>query len=376
MKHYLKVVIIAVSTIIISCQSSQREDELVHYLKTNWTTPENYVIKKFENHDYVFIGEHHRIKHDLDLIQKLIPKLYENGINILAIEFGNFQDQYLVDSLLALPHFDRDLAKKIFFKWYPEWGYEEYIDIYKVAWEANHLNTSNNKNKFRVVNLDRLPHPCKDKEGKSRDVFMANVIFKEIVSKKQKALIYSGSHHAFTKYRQPIYNLEKDSLVGFRNRMGNIIYDSLKEKTFHIYLHAAWLADKGFDKGFDKLFILPVNGVIDSTMKYFKNKQVGFDVINTPFGKLTSNNSYYALGYANFTLDQYCDGYIYQNEFKNYQSITMEDNFITNDNINELKAYFSCTNKSKKWIDSLNVDNANEMLMVVDIRSHFKHLMN
>lgn len=370
MKHYLKVLIIGFSVLVISCQNTDKEDQLVDYLKANWTTPEDYIINKFKNHDYVFIGEYHRIKHDVDLIKKMIPILHAKGINILAIEFGNYHEQYLVDSLLALPYFDRELAKSINFKWLPLWGYKEYIDIYKVAWEVNHLDTMNNKNKFRVINLDIQPNPCEEENGIDRDVFMANVIFKEIVSKNQKALIYSGGHHAFTKYHQPKYDFEKDSLIGFKNRMGNIIFDSLKEKTFNIYLHAAWISGKGFDE----LGVLPVNGVIDSAMGYFKHKPVGFDVTNTPFGKLTSNNSYYKLGYPDFTLDQYCDGYIYQNKFKNYQPITMEENYFTIDNIEEVKAFLSCIKVSKERIDSLNVNNANEMLME-DIRNHFDHLM-
>jgi hypothetical protein len=71
-------------------------------------------------------------------------------------------------------------------------------------------------------------------------------------------------------------------------------------------------------------------------MLQFENKRVGFDVVNTPFGKLKSTDSYYALGYANFTLDSYCDGCIYQNVFKKYQMVTMEEKFIFEGNIDKL----------------------------------------
>ena len=378
MKHYLKVLIIVLVAIIFSCQNSHKKNELVNYLNTNWATPDDYVIKKFENHDYVFIGEYHRIKHDVDLILKLIPKLYENGIHNLAIEFGDYQEQGLVDSLLALPYFDRELAKEIMFKSNPGWGYKEYIDIYKVAWEVNHSDTLNNKNKFRVVNIGAKYDPCKEGgawKDINPDVFMANVILNEIVSKNQKALIYSGNHHAFTKYHQPLYDFKKDTLAGYNTtRMGNVVYDSLKVRTFNIYLHAAWVSDSGWNK----LSVLPVNGVIDSIMTNLTNKSVGFDVINTSFGKLTCNNSYYALGYPNFTLDQYCDGYIYQNEFKDYQPITMEENFITNENIDELKTWLLCLRPENaewiKYVETITVENANNELFE-DIRNHFKHLM-
>jgi len=379
MKKLALITTFVLAFILNGCNAIQKNNTneigLADYLKSNWQTPEDYVIKKFESYDYIFIGEYHRIKHDVDLILKLIPLLQENGINNLAIEFGNYEDQYLVDSLLNLPFFDRNLAKQIMFNNSPFWGYSEYIDIYRVAWEVNHAKNRDKENNFRIINLGAKYDPCKE-GGAWRDIdpdlFMADIIFKEIISKNEKALIYSGSHHAFTKYHQPLYDFEKDSLFGFnKTRMGNVIYDSLKTKVFNIYLHAAWVSDKGWDEN----FVLPVNGAIDSIMREFNNKAVGFDVINSPFGKLTSNNSYYAFGYPDFTLEEYCDGYIFQNAFANYKPITMEEGFITEKNMAIVKKKMKCIGLDKEFIDSLSVKNAN-VLLFEDIRNHFKHLMD
>lgn len=152
--------------------------------------------------------------------------------------------------------------------------------------------------------------------------------------------------------------------------MGNVIYDSLKGRTFNIYLHAAWISDQGFDAD----GVLPVNGVIDSVMKNFKDKRVGFDVAGSPFGQLKATNTYYAFGYPEFRLDDFCDGYIYQCPFKDYQPITMEQDFITKTNIEELKRFLSCLNTDEKYISSITVKNANKELFE-DIRNHFRHLM-
>jgi hypothetical protein len=369
----IKLLILFILTFnLLNAQESQK-DTLVGYLKKHWATPEEYVISKFKDHDYVFIGEYHRIKQDVDLILNLIPQLYKNGIYNLAIEFGAYQYQNLVDSLLNLPYFDRKLADLIMFKTEPTWGYKEYIDMYKVAWEVNHSPQAGTR-KFRIINVGYLYNPCSKEHfgGYDPDVFMANNILKEIVSKKEKALIYSGCHHAFTKYHQPVYDFKKDTLTSFNTtRMGNVIYDTLKEKTFNIFLHAGWVSNKGFNAP----CVLPVNGVIDTVMNYFTNKRVGFDVYNSPFGKLKANDTYYAFGHPDFTLDKFCDGYIYQNAFKNYQPITMEDGFITKDNINDLKEYLKCLGVKKVLINTLTVRNANKRLFE-DIRKHFKHLMN
>ena len=55
-------------------------------------------------------------------------------------------------------------------------------------------------------------------------------------------------------------------------------------------------------------------------------------------------------------------------------SVLIKGNYITINNIGEVKAFLSCINVSKEWIDSLNVENVNKMLME-DIRNHFEHLM-
>ena len=345
--------------------------ELINYLKTNWATPENYVINKFTDHDYVFIGEQHRIKHDVELINNLIPLLYKNHIYNLCIELGKYKNQKLVDSLINAPVFDRKLADSIQFEFDPVWGYKEYIDLYQTAWEVNHSSNSDT-NKFRIINLFCDYNPClKDQfNGFDFDKFMANVIQKEVVSKKQKALIYSGGHHAFTRYHKPIYDFSKDSLYGFSsNRMGNIIYDSLKERTFNIYLHSSWFSNKGFDSP----SVMPVNGIIDTIMNYFNDKRVGFDIINSPFGKLTANDTYYAIGFRDFKLEYFCDGYIYQNSFKDYQPITMEKDFITKNNLSRLKNNLKCRRFSEEGINDLTIENANEELFE-DCRNHFKHL--
>ena len=109
-------------------------------------------------------------------------------------------------------------------------------------------------------------------------------------------------------------------------------------------------------------------------MKQFTNKRVGFDVIGTPFGKLTASDTYYAFGYPDFTLDKFCDGYIYQGAFKDYEPITMEPDFITSTNIEKLRSFLTCLKLPKQYVDSITPQNANEELFE-DIRNHFRHLM-
>ena len=78
------------------------KDELGPYLKVHWMPPEDYVVSKFQNHDIVFIGEWHRVRHDPLLIQALIRRIYQAGIHNLGMEFADHTDQ---------PHGERGLCQ-------------------------------------------------------------------------------------------------------------------------------------------------------------------------------------------------------------------------------------------------------------------------
>lgn len=326
--------------------SGEKKLALMEYLKKNWKSPEEYVVSKFKDHDLVFIGEYHRIKHDVELIHNLIPKLYEAGVHNLGIEFGCYEYQNLVDSLLSADEYDEERVRQWMFKWSMEWGYEEYLDIYRTAWELNR-RLENSSPKFRIVNLGyRVNWKARKEEMTDElwqevwhkgdpDEHMASVIIKEFVNKKAKALIYSGSHHAFTHYHQPIYDFEKKELIRLnKKRMGSIIYNLMPDRVFHVFLHSPWATNKGFND-----HDYPANGAIDLVMKNFVNKRVGFDVRDTPFGSLKDDSTYYSLGYDNFTLSTFCDGYIFQNHFSDYEGCSVDRLFITEKNIQEARDY-------------------------------------
>ena len=325
--------------------SLDTERELVRYIREHRQTPEDYIVGKFTEYDIVFVGEFHRIKHDVELIHGLIPRLYAAGVRNIGIEFGAYEYQGLVDSLVTADEYDEDLARWIMFKHFVAWGYKEYIDIYRKAWEFNRT-LGENEPPFRIVNLNYRPDWTYRQEKMTRDLWkkvwhkgsgdkhMVDVIFREFVDRGEKALIYSGMHHAFTHYQQPVYNFEKKKFIRFeKERMGNIVHDRIPGRVFCIFLHSPWGSAEGISAN-----NYPIHGVIDRVMSHFKDTPVGSDVKGSPFGALHDNSAYYALGYDDFTLSTYCDGYIYQKPFSEYEGCTVDPLFITEDNIGEAVA--------------------------------------
>lgn len=361
---------------------------LEDYLNIHWKSPESYVIDKFSEHDIVIIGEVYKVKHDVELIHHLIPFLYKKGIYNLGIEFGSYEYQNKVDELINGKVYDENLARWIFFKNNPTWGYKEYIDIYREAWKLN-SSLPEKAPKFRVVNLGYGPawNEITEEEWNSADretimkkvwkfgnydEYMAQVVSKEFIEKEQKALIYCGMHHAFTGYRQPNYGY-KDYQVAFRsfeeNRMGQILYRKLEKKIFSICLHYPWASKMEQDDISKSVY--PVNGIIDLVMMGLRDKRVGFDLAGTPMGELPDSSSCYSVGYENFTLENFCDGYIFQKNFKDYEGCTVDENFVTDKNLQEVIGTFRPDERKYFYSPAMLIEN---MKKEADFRMKYQNL--
>lgn len=68
----------------------------------------------------------------------MIPKLYANGIYMLGMEFGAYEDQKQLDSLINAPRYNENLARQLMFNYNTRWAIVEYMNLYKAAWEWNH----------------------------------------------------------------------------------------------------------------------------------------------------------------------------------------------------------------------------------------------
>ena len=354
--------------------------ELRSYLTAHFLTPEQYVVEKFKDHDVVFIGEVHYIAQDPQLIQAVIPLLHENGVHALGLEFARRIDQPMIDSLLALPVYSETLAREIFLRGHVWWGYQEYVDILKAAWTANHAPASNGT-RFRVWGLNNSPDWSYVKTPKDRDdpAIMKKVwhgeqetdwaipILDSVVAKGQKILVYSGMHHAFTRYRQPkVFNGE------FRGwgdvRAGNAVFEKIGNRAMTIFLHAPWVSAKGYGQP----AVLAVDGYIDSLMAEMPQqfRRVGFDVAGTPFAGLPGETSIYKFGYEDFSLSTFCDGYIYQGGLATYQPVAVIRDFVNSSNI----AY------ARGQAGDIDAQNAgpeyfyNGMVEAADVKARYAHL--
>jgi hypothetical protein len=336
--------------------------KLAGWLEANGKLPLDYIVSLFADHDTVMLGEQHRVKHDPLFVQSLIAPLYEKGVRNLAFEFGRREDQPLVDILLNAKEWNEELARKIVLNWSVSWGYREYVDVYKAAWRLN-SSLPEGAPRFRILALNDSPDwsLIKSKEDMYKPEVMERVwnvmdednwakVVLDVLRTGEKVLSYSGIHHAFTAYRQPM--VEKGKFRGFsdKKRYGNYVYAELGKRAITVFLHAPWNGKDGYESPLGH----PANGIIDALMLSIGPHPAGFDITNGPFGELDMEDTLYSHGYDNFTLAGFCDGWIYTKPISKYEGVSAIGGWINKDNETQARAEIQNPYYRNASIDTLN----------------------
>jgi len=334
---------------------------LAQFAQDSWRSPSDYIVKTFATHDIVFLGEMYKIKQNVTLVSSLIPALYAAGVRSLGIEYALSDDQAQIDALLGAPTWDESKARQITFDWLVTWGFQEYVDIYKAAWTFNRGLAAGAK-PFRIVGLsvrENWQYIKTARDGTDAgvvakvfangipDAHMAEVIQSQFVATGEKALIYTGTQHIFTRYHSTPYEKNAASMkLAETRRAGNIIFAAIGNRAFAISLHAPW-PDASNKTGFG----FPVGGLIDAMIDALPDskKSGGWDTAGTALGSLSVNTTAYATSAKTGTLADVFDGYIVQGPIKDFATVTPIKDFITAANIDRANASFPGVKPDKPY---------------------------
>lgn len=325
-----------------------RRAELESWLAAHGQDPAAYVVGLFAGHDVVFLGEVHCIAHQVRFVPSLFEPLQRAGVHTLATEFGRREDQARIDSLLAAPAWHEDLARAIVFDQYVWWGFQEYVDVYRGAWELNRKLPVGSR-PFRILGVNDSPDWSHIQTPADRDdpAVMARVwrgggeeqwarVILDAVAAGEKVLVYSGMHHAFSEYRQPVvaggeFKRFDDS------RMGNHVFRALGKRVVTVFMHGPWSGPGGYDAA----MVHPADGVIDALMLAREGgpRGVGFDLSGgSPFGAFAIRNCVYRHGYPTFRLADFCDGWIYWKPISEFEGVTPIAGWITPENLEQARS--------------------------------------
>lgn len=311
------------------------------FLKKNGMEPSEYVVSKFNNRKIVILGEDHAIKNNLEFVQNLIPKLYENGVTNLGMEFGAYEKQEVVDSLLTAKDYNQQMVRDIMYYYNVGWAYMEYMNLYKAAWEFNRTLPKDSK-KFRIVNIS-YRYDWSAYDGGTRfeelhevfhkgepNTFRTNVIKQEVLDRNEKVLILVGVPHAYRTYREHRI-VDGECTFSFES-LGNRLDSKYPNEVFSILVHAPFQNIPGKQP----YNTSPGNGKVEQIMQLIGNLPIGFDLDNTPMGRL-EDNSNLGVCYEDFQLKDLLDGYVFLAPFKEMENCSLDRDFFKNRTWEETK---------------------------------------
>jgi hypothetical protein len=287
-----------------------------------------YLVDQFRLKDVILVGESHRIREHAEFIAGMIPLLHQNGIHLLFSEHADCADSALIDSLVTGSVYDESLARYISWKNMWDWGYKEYVDVYYAAWKVNQ-DLAPGEEPFRIIGIEQdVPMNAEP------EMWWARVISRYSLEKNKKALVWCGLHHSFSNYYHPYYI--NDSIQGFvSTRVGNFLYRRYPARVMTVVLHAPLKAAIGARVD----YVLPGEGRIDSVVYSLPagQREIGFNTNESWLGNCTMQNTFYAMGYVNFTLKNMCQGYIVVKPVCDLHMVTAIPGFIDSSNVAETR---------------------------------------
>ncbi|HEV8131029.1 MAG TPA: hypothetical protein VGQ81_07240, partial [Acidobacteriota bacterium] len=324
--------------------SNEELQTYTKYLDTSLSEPQHFVAEKFDRYDVVLLGEMHWKRQDVEFVNKLIPYLYRTkGIKIFAWEYGASDFQSEADSLINAPKFDRKRAIAFSRRSYFAWNFEEYLDIIRTIWEINQ-SIPNGQEKFTFLQLGSDYNPRKlqspdiavqrkERRRYAYDEKMGKIVEREVLRKHQKALWYSGLHHAFTQYKQPLFLFLKARGV----RGGEYLYQRF-ERIYMIQLYLPFVNRLVLPKYFVPsifgkrlTFVYPFRGAFEQVYREYK-KPFAVDTKNSVFGDLEDTHGYYSMDrWGGLKLREMCDGYIVLCSIDEMEPVSLVPDWVTNE---------------------------------------------
>jgi hypothetical protein len=357
---------------------------LLRYAESAWSSPEDYIIASFKNHDIVMLGEFFKIRENVNLVRDLIPRLYAAGIDTLGIEYALSDSQADIDALTTADAWNESKARAITFDWLVTWGYQEYVDLYKAAWQVNR-NRPAGAPPFRIIGLNvrqnwgylKSARDINDPKIVAQifsngvpDQHMAETILKQIAQKGGKALVYASTQHVFTRYRNAEYAKNAVAMkLAETRRAGNIVYDAIGPRVFSISLHAPW-PDKGAGSGLTYAAGGAIDALIDSLPAGMKSG--GWDTAGTPLGALpVKASSYGAAGNAS-TLADVFDGYIVQGPIAQYTVVTPIKDFVQPADAARAAREFPGVKRAPPTVEQINLSIQDDVQAMAKTLAQFK----
>ncbi len=356
----------------------------VNWLDKNAQTPEDYALQTAATHQITLFGEMHENQENLLFFNKIIRSLYyKSGIRVIAMEVIPASMNKKVDILVNGKNYDSTLALEIArSQCWKMWGYKEYWDVLETVWKLNH-SLPKDAQRMRVVGLDgnwELPNIAllglsQDSKGKSpfwekfrlfsvikdipvqvyRDKIMARNIEREVIDKKQKAVVLIGFNHTLINFTNS--EVKNNKIVALNPRFGVLLSQKYKGNIFQIELFQRLDISENNLKCNSS-----IDEFLDSIMNKRKNQPVGFTIAASPFDKIRDSCSMFFTKFPSSSYGDIAQGLIFLKPYNERKQCTWLKGYISSEMFMKYKPMYDMVFGKNPEIKFKNATELNHVL--------------
>jgi len=324
---------------------------LLQWLDSHCQPGQEYVIRLFDSHQIVILGEEHNVKEHKDFVIDLIPRLYhEAGVRCIGWEFSWYSQNQQLEEIIDAPTFDKQAVLQLARERSPDWNSKEHWDIIKAVWMLNRSLPIESE-KMRLIGIsDYVDIPRSYvllgtkstntpefqkmlKEHGDHDKNTAKHAAEEILQKGQKGFLFFGMGHDWTDYRYP-----PEATFGIDYKpMGYCLKEKYGDKIFQIRAQAS--SDPS---------------IIHRIMECQNHVSVGFDMQESPFASILVP---VGKGAPDVPWSKLACGYIYFAPRSSLHRNTVIEGYVTEAMFRKYRQYYEiCFNNGRYFNSAEEVD--------------------
>ncbi|GHT66400.1 hypothetical protein AGMMS50239_27810 [Bacteroidia bacterium] len=343
----------------------------VNYLKIHGKQPKDFLMNALKNHKLVFYGEIHFRKTSWDLMRQLIkaPEFHDTTGTVFLELSADAQAAF--DTFFSNKKKDANIILDIFRKeeltgWFDRGMYDFILNL----WDLNNSLPKEKKIKVVATEFSRPFYATitTKEQYKSflnavpdRNECMANTIETYIQSTQDKrsCLFIVGSGHAYkssTLNRGAYQKNGRSAAFILSEKWG-------KENIFSIFTHSPVISNKGYTYGKIR------KGLYDYVFEKNGNKQVAFNLHNSPFGKeLFDASSELCFDMKTGAFEDNYDGYIFLEPVdEETRSVPLYEIF-TDKFINEIKKRASTVGEEQIVFGNMELKDLNRTQLLQNMK--------
>lgn len=358
MKLVVLILIISIGLIAFKPMHKPELNEYVYFLTGERSKAKDYILNQWKTKDLVILCERdHSEMTQYDLISDVIKsKYFIENVGSIFIEVGSISVQKRLLYFLNSTYDTNELREAALIKVYRDlaWPIWEKSNTYFMLLRISELNQKLKKeDKIQVYAIDE-PSPT-DSEAKSKEDYRLfekkylsrdrdSVLAENIIEKfdsiqknsiRKKCLVIMNYRHAFLKnvsktdttYNSnggyPIYGNSQ----GIIPCVGSILANHYPNNLSSIYINSRTVGAIGGQQPIKK-------GIWDASFKVLNMENLGFDFINSPFGK--DSLDIWGFSKPEYVYSDVFTGMIYYLPFEKQINACGLDNFIDSQFIDTL----------------------------------------